>query len=107
MKIQSFSDVITNSSSEVFVMRGKGIQEASDLIHKLYELLERDIDSDMTFRSVSKHKLDSDTGFNLHVKTGDLIIEEIEDNRIPDAVSEFIANIDSLVENVTVENYGV
>lgn len=106
MKIQSFSDLITNSSTEVFVIRGKGIQEASDLIHKLYELLERDIDSDIRFRSISKHKRDLDTGYDLHVKTGDLIIEEIEDNRIPDAVSEFIANIDSLVRNVTVENYG-
>lgn len=101
MKIQSFSDLITNSSSEVFVIRGKNKQKVSDFLHELYELLDRDIDEDMCFDSASRNGYDK--YLQCSVKKGDLIIEGVHDNSIPCAISSLIENIDSLIENVSVE----
>lgn len=101
IRIQSFSDLITNSSSEVFVIRGKNKQKVSDLLHELYELLGRDIDEDMCFDSASRNGYDK--YLQHYIKKGDLIIEGVNDNSIPDAISGFIENIDSLIKNVSVE----
>lgn len=101
MKIQSFSDLITNSSSEVFIIRGKNKQKVSDFLHELYELLDRDIDEDMYFVSASRNGYDKYIQHS--VKRGDLIIENARENSIPDAISALIEHIGSLIWDVSVE----
>ena len=109
MKIQSISDIITNSSTEVFVVRSHQ-QEVSDMLHNIYEAIGRDIDRDMFFRSISKTGTDHDSGYNIKVHRGDMLIESVSDNTIPESISGFIEFLPGLIPDMKycdVQKYGV
>ena len=97
MKILSISDVITNSSSEVFVVHSKPEfqdsinEEVPELLKKICEAVEEDI-NEMLCCSVSPTTgIDKDWGYYYNEK--DLIIESINDNSIPGWLMDFIQEI--------------
>jgi hypothetical protein len=97
MKILSVSDVITNSSSEVFIVHSKPEfqdsinEEVPELLKKICEAVEEDIE-EMLCCSVSPVTgIDTDWGYYYNEK--DLIIESINDNSIPGWLMDFIQEI--------------
>ena len=97
MKILSVSDVITNSSSEVFIVHSKPEfqdsinEEVPELLKKICEAVEEDIE-EMLCCSVSPVTgVDKDWGYYYNEK--DLIIESVDDNSIPGWLMDFIQEI--------------
>jgi len=97
MKILSVSDVITNSSSEVFVIHAKpNLQaEANDIIIELLnnicEATGDNIDDIMEFKVSDESYIDEDYGYN--VEKGDLLIHSTSDNSIPGWLMDFISDL--------------
>lgn len=96
--IQSISDIITNSSSEVFVIKGQKErnQDIMNIIIGLYELLGRDMDEDLEM-FVASEKF-HDRGWGYQYKKGDIVIYSNGENSIPYAIIEFIENLPSLLD---------
>lgn len=114
VKIQSYSDVITNSSSELFVI--KGTDEGKNSVVKLIEALRDVLDDDLglsfeyaandmrcdhteTYGKTVYH-LNSD-GWDYEYDKGDLIIESHDDNTIPFPIMELLEYSDTLIEEVS------
>ena len=91
-KIQSFSDIITNSSTEVFVITTNKHAEVSEFIKEVCDLLGIDMNEIISFKS-STHTGEDPDGAG-KVKKGDLIIYGSYDNSIPDIIMDLIANLD-------------
>lgn len=96
--IQSISDIITNSSSEVFVIKGKEErnQEIIDIITGLYKLLGRDIDEDLEISIADEEFYDS--YYNYKYDKGDLVIYSAGDNSIPYPIMVFIQELPYLLD---------
>lgn len=98
MNILSFSDVITNSSSEVFVLHPKPEVNKSEfeceievLLESLCRLAGKDPDDMYTIYSSETSYIDEDYHYNVEV--GDVVIESNDDNSIPSWLMEFIGEI--------------
>ena len=78
MKVISISDVITNSSSEVFIIHGKPEfqeelnEEIPEFLEKLCELFGEDINDIMEFDVSDETYIDE--GWYYYVHKGDLLI---------------------------------
>ncbi len=97
MKIISISDVITNSSSEVFIIHSKPEfqdeinQEIPELLKEICDLFEEDID-DILFTEVSDETyIDNDWYYYVH--KNDLLIHSTSDNTIPGWLMSMIENL--------------
>lgn len=94
MKILSISDVITNSSSEVFIVHGKPEfqdelnEEIPELLKMLCESIGLDIDDMMYFKVSDSSYIDE--GWDYPVEKNDLLIHSQSDNTIPSWLMEFI-----------------
>ena len=87
MKIRSITDVITNSSSEVFIIkRNKKYNQPFDpmsLVEKVCKVLRLDINSLMTWE-IAKKDGEAVKGWKeTKCKKGDLIVRSVGDNSIP------------------------
>ena len=97
MKVLSISDVITNSSSEVFIIHSKPEfqdeinQEIPELIRNLCESIDLDIDEMMEF-SISDFS-GINEGWEYYQHKNDLIIDSVSDNTIPYWLMEFIDSL--------------
>ena len=97
MKILSVSDVITNSSSEVFIVHGKPEfqdsinEEVPELLKKICEAVEEDIEEILCCSVSPVTGIDTDWGYYYNEK--DLIIESVNDNSIPGWLMDFIQEI--------------
>ena len=97
INILSISDVITNSSSEVFIIHGKPecqdelIEEIPELLDKLCEAVGLDINEIMDFE-ISDSTYDNED-WNYHVENNDLIIQSQSDNSIPSWLMDFIESL--------------
>lgn len=91
IKIQSFSDIITNSSSEVFVISTDKHAEVAEFIKNVCDLFGVDMDEIMEFDSATENER---VGYNLKCKKGDLIIYSTGDNTIPDIIMDIIKDLD-------------
>lgn len=95
IKVQSASDVITNSSSEIFIVSSnsedrqelaKDIEEMLEVISKavgynnLKEILTIEVSNDSYL----------DRGWGYAVNKGDIIIRSADDNSIPGFIMEFL-----------------
>lgn len=96
--IQSISDIITNSSSEVFIIKSQKErnQEIMELIMGFYKLIGRNIDNDLEMFVASEKFHDKDWGYKY--KKGDIVIYSNDDNSIPYAVMVFIEELPSLLD---------
>ena len=96
--IQSISDIITNSSSEVFVIKGQKErnQEIMELIIGFYKLIGRNIDQDLEMFVASEKFRDKDWGYKY--KKGDIVIYSNDDNSIPYVVMVFIEELPSVLD---------
>lgn len=111
--IQSFSDIITNSSSEVFVVESKDHERIKTFLADVCELFGWDINDLMTFESVEKDgKVE---GWNSIYKAGDLLIWSNGDNSIPSVIMDIIDGMywsyipalkDVTISNITREHLG-
>lgn len=88
--IQSVTDLITNSSSEVFIIHASepSLKEIEETIRKVFEICGEDIDECLTFEYADEDG--SDNGWDYDWKKGDLIIHSTGDNSIPYYLMEFI-----------------
>lgn len=91
IKIQSFSDIITNSSSEVFVISTDKHAEVAEFIKNVCDLFGVDMDEIMEFDSATEN---GRVGYNLKHKKGDLIIYSTGDNTIPGVIMQIIEDLD-------------
>jgi hypothetical protein len=111
--IQSFSDIITNSSSEVFVIESQDHERIKTFLADVCELFGWDINDLMTFESVEKDgKVE---GWNSIYKAGDLLIWSNGDNSIPSVIMDIIDGMywsyipalkDIVISDVTREHLG-
>ena len=97
MKILNYSDVITNSSSEVFIIHAKPEfqdeinKEVPEIIRSLCEALELDINEILEFDIANDSYIDSE--WHYHVAKNDLLIHSVSDNTIPYWLMEFIDSL--------------
>ena len=107
IKIQNISDVITNSSSEIFIGKSNTPEDTAELIRdvltSVYENLKRARDNagkntyayygetldDLMDIYVAQNDY-TDSGWGYSYKEGDIIIESTEDNSIPPILMDFI-----------------
>ena len=110
--IQSFSDIITNSSSEVFVIESKDHERIKTFLADVCEVFGWDVNDLMTFESVEKDgKVE---GWNSIYKAGDLLIWSNGDNSIPYIIMEIISDMrwgipalkDVTISDITREHLG-
>lgn len=88
-KIQSISDIITNSSSEVFIIDTKQHDKIAEFLKDLCDVCGLDFYDIMEFISAT-----SDGNFyGVKYKKGNLIITTTSDNSIPGAILNFIENL--------------
>lgn len=90
---QSVSDIITNSSSEVFVVRNlkSKNQELQELITSVMTAAGLEIDDILSFEVASTDgKID---GWNIKYKKGDMLIWSADENSIPYWLMEFIERL--------------
>lgn len=92
IKIQSISDIITNSSSEVFVVTTNKHAEVAAFIKEICKVFGVDMDRIMEFDSSTTNHKDTYTG--VKVNKGDLIIYSTEDNSIPGVIMDIIESLD-------------
>ena len=97
MKILSVSDVITNSSSEVFIIHAKPEfqdeinQEIPEFLKEICDLFEEDIEDMMEFEVSDETYIDE--GWYYYVHKNDLLIHSISDNTIPGWLMEIIEDL--------------
>ena len=90
-EIQSMSDIITNSSSEVFIIYTKDHNKIASFLKDVCKLLGVDVDDVMEFDSVTDDGyVDYKRG---HYRKGDLLIWGTGDNSIPPVVSRIIEEL--------------
>ena len=90
--IQSISDIITNSSSEVFVITTDKHAEVAKFIKDICKVFGVDMDEIMEFDSVTtNHK---DPYIEIKVSKRDLLIYSTEDNSIPGVIMDIIESLD-------------
>lgn len=107
IKIQNISDVITNSSSEIFICKSNTPEDTAELIRdvltSVYENLKRARDNagkntyayygetleDLIDIYVAQNDY-TDSGWGYSYKEGDIIIESTEENSIPPILMDFI-----------------
>lgn len=98
MEIKSITDVITNSSSEVFVIKrnksGKLISDPMKMIENVCKALRIDIDKIITWETAKKDGLAAEGWPETKCKKGDLIIRSVEENSIPYSLMEIIEDLD-------------
>ena len=81
IKIQSISDIITNSSSEVFIIDTDKPEVIEQLLRDICEVCHWDIEEIMNFATANEDgKID---GWNIDYNAGNLIIRSVSDNTIP------------------------
>lgn len=91
--IQSFSDIITNSSSEVFILDTKDHAGIAKFLDDVCKLLDLNIGDLVDFESATR---DSSYYYKgPKVKKGNLVIREKYDNALPNIISALIKNLDS------------
>ena len=111
--IQSFSDIITNSSSEVFVIESKDHEKIKTFLADVCELFGWNVHDLMTFESAKEDgKVD---GWNSTYKAGNLLIWSNGDNSIPPVIMDIIDGMywsyipalkDVTISDVTREHLG-
>ena len=107
IKIQNISDVITNSSSEIFICQSDTPEETADfmrdVLEKVYECYKEarshankntcsyygESLDDLLVISVADRDY-TDSGWGYSYKKGDIIIESTSDNSIPSIIMDFI-----------------
>lgn len=97
MKILSISDVITNSSSEVFIIHAKPEfqdeinQEIPEFLKEVCDLFDEDIE-DMLYTEISD-ETHIDEEWYYYVHKNDLLIHSNSDNTIPDWLMNIIDDL--------------
>lgn len=105
--IQNISDIITNSSSEIFICKSDNAEQTVELLKEvltnIYENYKKARDhagnntysyygeslSDILTISIADRD-ENDNYFNYQIKKGDVIIESTDDNSIPIIIMDFI-----------------
>jgi hypothetical protein len=89
--IQSFSDIITNSSSEIFVIKCNN----KDVLNEIKQIVDDIVDAARLPKYETLESYFADFDYENHdwdysYKKGDLIIESCSDNTIPGWLMDFI-----------------
>lgn len=92
IKIQSISDIITNSSSEVFVITTDKHAEVAQFISDVCDVFGVTMDEIMEFDSSTTNHIDTYSG--VKVSKGDLVIYSTYDNSIPYVIMDMIERLD-------------
>ena len=88
-KIQSVSDIITNSSSEVFIIDSKNHDKITTFLKDVCDLFGWNVYDLMEFDSVT---IDGDVDGHKY-KKGNLLIWSTGDNSIPSVIMDIIEDI--------------
>lgn len=80
LKIQSYTDVITNSSSSIFTIKGYEEEVIREMIDKLFEVV-----------TLKNGKDDPYYGYSIWSESnGNVIVDSVGDNSIPYLVQRFL-----------------
>ena len=90
--IQSFSDIITNSSSELFII--KNPKEKGEEIVKFL----RNIDDDLYIGPADQDDIAEAKDWGYKCKKGDMVIWSAGENSIPYPIMVLIEGLDSLID---------
>lgn len=107
ISIQNISDVITNSSSEIFICQSDNPEQTLELMREVlssvydnfkkardnsgsntYSYYGDSIDDFMTLSIAYSDGRDNNWGYTY--KTGDILVESTDDNSIPSVIMDFI-----------------
>ena len=91
-KIQSMSDIITNSSSEVFIVSTDNHEKVINCINDVCEVCGWSTDDLMYFES-AEHDGSIEDWANIKYKKGNLLIYSAGDNAIPYYIMEIIEEL--------------
>lgn len=96
LNIQSLSDIITNSSSEVFICSTN--DNPDTLVQELQELIDNLAESLGYIEKIAYVEIAYESGYdkwyNYSWNKGDILIESTSDNTIPYAVIELLENLE-------------
>ena len=98
--VQSISDVITNSSSELFIIKNpkKKGEEITEFLQGVYKLLGQDIDEDMYIESANAQSIKDVSYQGYKCEKGDLLIWSQEENSIPYPIMDLIEGCEYLFD---------
>lgn len=96
--IQSISDIITNSSSEVFILDTKDHAGVAKFLDDVCKLLKIDLGELVDFESITRDSSYYYKGPKF--KKGNLVIKEKFDNALPELIAAIIKNLDSWIPNL-------
>ena len=91
IKIQSMSDIITNSSSEVFIIDAENHDTLIEFISDVCNVFGWDVNDLMTFESPAQDGEIS--GWNIKYKADSLVIWSQGDNSIPSSIMTLIEEL--------------
>lgn len=91
--IQSFSDIITNSSSEVFILSTSEHDKVAKFLEDVANIMGINIHDCVKFKSITKDESMYYKGPKY--RKGNLVIEEKYDNALPDIISAMIQHLDA------------
>lgn len=89
-KIQSMSDIITNSSSEVFIVSTDNHEKVINFINDVCEVCGWNTEDLMCFESADH---DGNVDDRTNYKKGDLLIHSADDNSIPYWIMDMIGDL--------------
>lgn len=95
MKIQSISSIITNSSSEVFIISTNNHEEVIQFLAEVCDVLGYNFDTIACTTSATRDGA-IEGWESIQYSKGDLIIESAWENSIPWLLMDLISNLDCL-----------
>lgn len=90
--IQSISDIITNSSSEVFIIDTNEHEKIKEFLTDVCQVFGWDINDLMYFETAESNG--EVEGWDISYKQGNLLIWSTDDNSIPDIIMDIIRELE-------------
>lgn len=98
--VQSFSDIITNSSSELFIIKNpkKKGEEITKFLNGVYKLLGRNLNDDIYIEPADKDSIKEVSKYGCKCTKGDLLIWSTDENSIPYPIMDLIEGCEYLFD---------
>ena len=105
IKIHSFIDLITNSSTEIYIEASdKTVQTVKDIVNNILKLGNSDITCDDLFE-ITLEKIDEDEGYNDYNDVSIIVKNLDEDSELGKSTAKILADLSGLFNIESSDNY--